>query len=468
LRKEDELKDYDYTYDVIEKIITKRSLTDKRWLGIMSEIFDRRWFDQNRGMASIVDLAIRYFGKYTTIPTTKTMQMLISRKAEKDGKPEESSELNACLMSLDGFDIPVNDVCANKNVEKYINEKGLYFAISDNVAEITKTGNVEKCLKRFEKIQKTSLQDDDLGLNYFSEVGQERHWKYIENPEAKISTGWDGLDRYTNGGFLKDGRMLAIFVGQPGLGKSLFLSNITVNLLKQNKSVVVISLEMSENVYGMRFDSAITNDNINRLKYTANSSKEKIRDFYKNHPDANLIIKEYPPSTKRVIDIEVYLDKLIEKGVKFDALVVDYMNLLVPSTKQDNTYLSVKQIVEQLRALSYKYQVPVISASQANRSGINNTDINLENISESNGTAATADFIGMLFQSDDDREHGVVNMRIAKNRLGTPGKVIQFRLDPDSLVLTDATFADTGTNDSSEADRITANLSSIESTIQEL
>lgn len=462
------MKDYDYTYDVIEKIIAKRSLTDKRWLGIMSEIFDRRWFDQNRGMATLIDLSVRYFKKYMAVPTTKTLQVLIRRKAEKEGKPEESSGLNECLMSLDSFDIPLNDVCANKNVEKYISEKGLYFAISDNVAEITKTGNVEKCLKRFEKIQKTSLEDDDLGLNYFSQAGQERHWKYIENPEAKISTGWDGLDRYTNGGFLKDGRMLAIFVGQPGLGKSLFLSNIAVNFLRQNKSVVVISLEMSENVYGMRFDSAITKDNINRLKHTAKTSKEKIAEFYNRHHDANLIIKEYPPSTKRVIDIEVYLDKLVEKGVKFDAVIVDYMNLLVPSTKQDNTYLAVKQIVEQLRALSYKYQVPVISASQANRSGINNTDINLENISESNGTAATADFIGMLFQSDEDREHGVVNMRIAKNRLGMPGKVIQFKLDPDSLVLTDASFTDTGINDASEADRVMSNLSEISDNLQDL
>lgn len=94
---------------------------------------------------------------------------------------------------------------------------------------------------------------------------QADHWDYIKNPKAKIPTGWTTLDQYTNGGFLKDGKMLAIFMGQAGLGKSVFLSNIAVNFLKQNLSVVVISLEMSQDVYATRFDAHISKKNINKL-----------------------------------------------------------------------------------------------------------------------------------------------------------------------------------------------------------
>ena len=109
-------------------------------------------------------------------------------------------------------------------------------------------------------------------MDYFDENAMSRHWEYINNPEAKISTGWQALDMYTNGGFLKDGRSLYLIMAQAGLGKSVFLSNMAVNFLKQNLSVVVISLEMSEDVYAMRFDAHISNSNVNRLKENEESA----------------------------------------------------------------------------------------------------------------------------------------------------------------------------------------------------
>lgn len=107
------------------------------------------------------------------------------------------------------------------------------------------------------------FNDTDLGLNYFDEQAMKEHWEFIRNPEAKIKTGWDALDNYTNGGVLKDGRMLFLLMAQAGLGKSVFMSNLAVNFLKQNLSVVVISLEMSQHVYAQRFDAHISKKNIN-------------------------------------------------------------------------------------------------------------------------------------------------------------------------------------------------------------
>lgn len=112
-------------------------------------------------------------------------------------------------------------------------------------------------------MQKITFNDADLGMNYFDEKDMKDHWDFIRNPEAKIKTGWDALDSYTNGGFLRDGRMLALFMAQAGLGKSVFMSNVAVNFLKQNLGVVVVSLEMSQDVYAQRFDAHISKKNIN-------------------------------------------------------------------------------------------------------------------------------------------------------------------------------------------------------------
>ena len=98
-------------------------------------------------------------------------------------------------------------------------------------------------------------------------------------------------------------------------------------------------------------------------------------------------------------------------------------------------------VSEKLRALSYIFKCPVISAVQSNTEGMNSETIGMENISESRGIAHTADFIAALFQRDEDRENGIINMRLLKNRLGgRVGKLSSFKLNPETLTVDDITF----------------------------
>ena len=457
--------EYDYTIETIEKILLKRSLTDKKYMSKVSDLFDIRWFERSKSSGIIVNLAIKYFKKYSKLPTDRTIKELIKKYCEKDSSAD-FNDMNSILIELSAFNINLNDECANKNLEKYITDKAMYYCISDNVQEMMKSGNVDKCLDRFYKVQKISFQDDDLGAIYFNKDDMDKHWEYINNPEAKIRTGWRCLDNVTNGGFLKDGRMLALFAGQAGLGKSLFLANIATNFLKQNLSVVVISMEMSQDVYSSRFDAIISNTNINGLKYEHKTARERIENFYKEHPQANLVIKEFAPKSTRVIDIESYLEKLIESNIKIDVIVVDYLNLVLPNTRIDGMYESIKLVAEQLRGVSYKFNAPVISATQVNRQGMNNENVDLQNISESSGQAATADFIGMIYQTPDDRNNSVLNLRICKNRFGAPGKSLQFMLNGKTLELKDLeeTQAEEETEES-ETDLILNNTTELSSDI---
>lgn len=449
--------DYDYTIETIEKILLKRSLSDKKYMSKIIEIFDMRWFDKSKNSGIILNLAIKYYKKYSKLPSDKIIKELINKYCEKNPSCD-INDMNSILIEMSSFGLSVNDECANKNLEKYITDRAMYYSISDNVQEMMKSGNVDKCLERFYKVQKISFQDDDLGSFYFSKDEMDKHWAYINNPEAKIKTGWRCLDNATNGGFLKDGRMLALFAGQAGLGKSLFLSNIAVNFLKQDLSVVVISMEMSQDVYSTRFDSVISNTDINGLKYNHTSARSVIEKFYQEHPNANLVIKEFAPKSTRVIDIESYLEKLQENGVKIDVVVVDYLNLVLPNSKIDGMYESIKLVAEQLRGLSYKFNAPVISATQVNRQGMNNENVDLQNISESSGQAATADFIGMIYQTPDDRSNGVLNLRVCKNRFGAPGRSLQFMLNNKTLELKDLEQASEEENDEDESDMILNNI----------
>ena len=236
--------------------------------------------------------------------------------------------------------------------------------------------------------------------------------------------------------------MIALFMAQAGLGKSLFMSNLAVNFMRQNLSVVVISLEMSQDVYATRFDAHISGQNINRLAENEESARARIEAFYRQHEGANLIVKEYPPRSISCKTIDAYLERLKAAGKKIDVIMVDYLNLVLPNKSMDSMFKDGLTVSEELRALSYKYNAPVVSAVQCNSEGMNSEEIDMQNVSESRGIVHTVDFMAALYQTQEQREAGLISMKIVKNRLGGyVGKKASFKMDPQTLVVSDVSFS---------------------------
>ena len=465
----------DFTSDVIEKLLLKKALADKGWLNILSNIYDKRWF-KTQMVGVVLKLVLNYYGKYNSCPNNKIIQLLLKKYVEVH--PEENiklAEANEFLMDLANFEITISDDALSQNLKEFIRRNAFYNALFDNAELLDRNPAsydkvVDKCLENFDKVQRITFNDTDLGLNYFDETAMEKHWDFIRNPEAKIKTGFPMLDSYTNGGVLKDGKMLFVIMAQAGLGKSVFLSNMAVNFLKQNLSVVVISLEMSQDVYAQRFDAHISNKNINQLKENEETAVERIKSFYAEYPQANLFIKEYPPRSIRSRDIQTYLENLKNNGHHFDVVIVDYLGLVLPNHKSDSMYKDGLAVSEELRALSYMFKVPVISAVQSNTEGMNNEAIDMQNVAESRGIPHTADFMAALSQRQEDRASGIINMRILKNRLGGQvGKLCTFKLDPETLNLADITFDNNAMeDDDSEASEIIRNVSSMANDISDI
>ena len=134
--------------------------------------------------------------------------------------------------------------------------------------------------------------------------------------------------------------------------------------------------------------------------------------------------------------MKAFIKKITNKGIKIDALVVDYVNLL-HTTVGNNTYERVKYVTEQLRALSYVFNFPVISATQLNREGYEVSDPGLKTLSESMGLGFTADVILSIWQEDTDKELGVIKMGMMKNRFGANFGSVNMRIDYSTLTLTE-------------------------------
>lgn len=91
-------------------------------------------------------------------------------------------------------------------------------------------------------------------------------------------------------------------------------------------------------------------------------ARERIKAFYQRYPDSNLVIKEYPPRSVNTKTIDAYLEKLKANGKRIDVIIVDYLNLVLPNKVSDSMFKDGLSVSEELRALSYKYNAPVISA----------------------------------------------------------------------------------------------------------
>lgn len=462
----------DFSRDTVEKLLFKKASLDKKWMNILLNTFDERFF-KTKNLALVSKLLVKFYGKYGSIPSSKAILSMVKAYAAK--YPHENidmSEVNMLMNEISSLDLQIPDDVVNQNLKEFIRRNAFYNALYDNSDLLSRSEDgyeqvVTKCLENFDRVQRITFNDTDLGLKYFDDEAMKLHWEYIRNPDAKISTGWGELDTYTHGGFLKDGRSLYLVMAQAGLGKSLFLSNLAKNLLEQGLSVVIISLEMSEDVYAQRFDAHISEKDINSLKENEHDAVESIKNFYKKHPTANLYIKEYPPKSVTCNDIRAYLESLKTNGHSFDAVIVDYLNLVKSQTKSDNMFADGLEVSEKLRAISYEFKVPVVSAIQTNTEGMNNEDIGMQNISQSRGIAFTADFLMAMFQTDDDRKDGQICARILKNRLGGMiGTVIRFNLNPHNLLLT--------TNDGMQSipdysdDPLDANISNAENTANEV
>jgi replicative DNA helicase len=222
------------------------------------------------------------------------------------------------------------------------------------------------------------------------------------------------------------------------VGKSIFLSNIASNAASEGKNVLVVSLEMSEMIYCKRITSKLTGLPINYLHDHVEELRERVGKFKMTHPRANMIIKEFAPSSITPPQLEGYIKKLINKKFKPDIIVLDYLNLLA-STYGNNSYERVKSISEQVRAMSYTFECPIITATQVNRTGYGNTanGPGLEAIGESYGLGATSDVIVSIWRTEEDEEDNALHIGIIKNRFGSNTGSTRVSIDYNTLTLTE-------------------------------
>ena len=427
--------------DYYEKVIIYKSLTNESYLTQIIDHVKPDYFN-DKNIKRIFTLVKNFYIKRQTIPTVTELKSYLVNDELKDS-------FKVIVKDFANIDKNFNDEELTNNTERFLKERSIYNTML-SVAEDVSKGNVDTSfiLDSFEKSCNVNLKSD-IGLDLFDNIDKVVDDLNVDQPT--ISTGWKWLDDKLDGGFLENGRALYVFAGETNVGKSIFLGNIACNIASSGKTVLVISLEMPEMIYARRLSSNIAKIPMRELRGAGPSLSNQIKQYSKETPNSKILIKEFPPSTITPQNVQGYVTELKNRGVEVDAIVLDYLNLL-KSPLGNNSYERIKHVTEGIRALTYVFNCPIISATQLNRSGYDEENPGLDTISESIGMAATADCIFSIFQDEEDKELGIVKMGMMKNRFGANYGHLAMRINYDTLTISEDESLNVDDEDSEMSD----------------
>jgi len=275
----------------------------------------------------------------------------------------------------------------------------------------------------------------NIGTDYFADP--RARLLAIKAGNGQVSTGWPGLDRALFGGMNRG--ELNIFAGCSGSGKSLFMQNISVNWVTAGLNGIYLTLELSEGLCAMRIDSMIANC----------STKE----VFKNLDDVELKIKmaskksgkfqiKYLPAQSTVNDIRAFVKEFqVQTKAKVDFMMVDYLDLLMPVTAKvspNDLFIKDKYVSEELRNLAKELNILFITASQLNRSAVDEVEFDHSNISGGISKINTADNVFGIFTSRQMRERGKYQLQLLKTRSSSGvGSKVDLDFNIESLRIVD-------------------------------
>lgn len=380
-------------------------MKDRAFLQQVHDIIDPRFFSSESAQW-LARTTLDYFNKYKSPPTLEVLKVELDQIDIDMLKTTVVENIRDVLKYADAED---SQFIKDKTLDFCKNQK-LKGAILKSV-ELLKSGKYDEIKAGIDEAMKAG-SDKDIGHEYLDNIEA----RFVENKRNTIATPWDIINDVMDGG-LGSGEM-GVFVAPAGIGKSMALVNIAADAVKRGMNVIYYTLELADTYVGARFDSYYTGIPSQDLKFHQQEVEEALTKI-----KGNLIIKYYPTKTATVNTIAAHIDKCIMQGVKPDIILLDYADLLRDTGAKGSVRndIMLGNIYEDLRGLAGTHQIPIYTASQANRSALEEDVIEADKIAESYAKVMVADFVVSLSRKTADKISGTGRWHVIKNRFGPDG-----------------------------------------------
>ena len=433
----------------IEQTILRNLLTDEKYMRKVLPFIKPDYF---QGIyKTLFKEAGKYVAKYNRLPTSETLGIELNDSNLSGEQFQMAMDIVPQLFAIEKID---QDWLID-STEKWCQDRAIHNAIMESITIID---------GKHDSLTKGALPDllsKALGVAFDTNVGHdyvenaEQRYDFYHTEEDRIPFDLEYFNKITKGGV--PNKTLNICLAGTGVGKSLFMCHLAASSLVDGKNVLYITMEMAEERIAERIDANLLNIPIDQLE---NMSKdqftEKVHNLSKKTA-GKLIVKEYPTGSAHAGHFRGLLNELkLKKEFQPDIIFIDYLNICASSRMKAmggaiNSYTYIKAIAEELRGLAVEYDLPIFSATQTTRSGYSNSDVGLEDTSESFGLPATADLMFALISTEELEQMNQMMVKQLKNRYNDPthhkrfvigvdrSKMRLFDVDEDDQSLTDDT-----------------------------
>ncbi len=403
----------EFTED-LQKLFLSFLISDKDLYVRVQGIVVSAYF--NNKLRPAVDLITQHAEKYNDLPTAEQIQ------------------------AKTGISVDANTDVTARHKEWFLDEyqdfakfKALEKAILESADDITK-GEYYSVEKRVKEASEVGLTKS-LGTDYYEDPVT--RLKFLKDNNGQVSTGWTAIDKKLFGGFNKG--ELSIFAGGSGTGKSLFLQNLALNWSTLGLNVIYFTFELSEELVAMRIDSMATGMSSRSLFKNLEDVELKVKLLSKQ---AGAMQIAYLPSGVNAGQLRSYLKEYeIQSGRQPQAVIIDYLDLMMPNDKRvspSDLFVKDKYVAEELRNLAVELDTLLVTASQLNRTAVEEIEFDHSHIAGGLSKVQTADNVLGIFTSAPMRERGRYQIQFMKTRSSSGvGQRVDLQFDIESLKISD-------------------------------
>ena len=378
-------------------------LRDVKFIQTINDILEPDMFDSDSNKW-LVKVIRDYFYEYKKQPTLDVLKYKLDEIDNDVLKVGVVDKLRDVWQNIEATDLEfveeqTLDFCKNQTLKGAILnsvellENKDYDGIKSIIDEAMKAGSTR-----------------DLGHDYLVSLED----RLTQSARITVKTPWDIVNEIIDGG-LGVGE-LGVVVAPAGIGKSWTLQCIGAGALRDGKTVVHYTLELNENYVGLRYDSIFSGVTTANIKYYKEDVKSKLEKL-----PGKLLIKYFPTKSASVQTISAHLKQIELSGVKPDLVIVDYADILLPLGHFREKRHALGTIYEDLRSVAGELEIPIWTASQANRSALEEDVIGADKIAEDYSKVMTADFVMSMSRKVEDKIANTGRFHVIKNRFGIDG-----------------------------------------------
>ncbi len=383
---------------------------------------------------NIFNTIVDHYSKYKILPTDHIILNTIKEEflTSRDSIGDYETELEL----INNVEHPTigNKEYFLDQIEKFAKKEAIKLAIAKSINLIKEEnfGEIENEIKKALSVNRNM----DLGQDYFNDFNKRWDRFDLQASGIKFPTVFSKLNEVLGGGLER--KEFGMVVAVPGVGKSVYLVNQGVDGLRNNKKVLHVSAEMSEDRTAQRYDAQMTLVPIEALKNNREEVAKRLQIFKETFPNSSLKIKQYPTVTATTNTIRALLNQLknYEDFVP-DIIIVDYLEIFRPTTEGMSEYQAQERIAQELRGLAIETDTVVWTATQPNREGAKSQVITDINLGDSYGKIRPPDISISLNQTTQEYDQGIMRVHVMKSRNSKQRFTFPISIDYSTLRMSD-------------------------------